>query len=131
MTLEEIEKLEAGREMDALIAQRVMGWNLRMSTGMGLVGDFPDDKPVTGRTYREIPRYSEDIAAAFQVVERMTSAPYAWYVETVNLKADGFVWRAVYWGGYDIEHCVYFTSENKSLPIAICRAALLAMEAAE
>lgn len=56
--------LQAGWELDAEVAERVMGWtHLDRSSGYYAVGIHPGG-------FREgVPRYSTDIAAAWQVVE--------------------------------------------------------------
>ncbi len=57
----------AGKEMDALVAEKVMGWP---TTGMA-----------AGASYREanMPAYSTDIAAAWQVVEKLRTI--GWFIE--------------------------------------------------
>jgi hypothetical protein len=60
--------MDAGRELDALIALRVLDWseqNLRHAQMAN--GDYFDYDGDTG-----LPRYSTDIAAAWQVVDQMS-----------------------------------------------------------
>ncbi len=72
--------MEAGRELDALVAEKVMGWSKRVSAdhsnspikqlrAFGIIYAWKDsngnDKGL------DVPRYSTDIAAAWQVVERL------------------------------------------------------------
>jgi hypothetical protein len=52
--------MKPGRELDALIAEKVMGL-------------FTNGEPDFGYTYETIPPYSTDIAAAWEVVEKMVS----------------------------------------------------------
>jgi len=122
-------KLEAGEELDALVAENVMGW-LRIPSelnGQQKIVVPPDGNPHPmdwwwGRSvYGLVPKYSTDIAAAWEVVER--------------LERDGiFLWKLgredhlpnwhVSMGrnhGPDIE------SEGPTAPLAICRAALAAI----
>ena len=57
MTPEQIDKLEAGRELDALVAEKVFNYD-------GIC-------QVAGCSERHDPRYSTDIAAAWLVVEKL------------------------------------------------------------
>jgi hypothetical protein len=60
--------LEAGRELDALVAQHVMGWR-------DVLPNTPRTNfhgyPTLDREAREVPAYSTDPAAMMKVVERM------------------------------------------------------------
>src|SRR3990167_11197982 len=107
MTLDELLKLEAGRELDAAIAVKLFGWEwwvektLRFGKQERFMGLFPPDDPKyarwnfseavferTDRTYRRfsdwdrcgsintdysrgVPRYSTDIAAAFDMQDEL------------------------------------------------------------
>jgi hypothetical protein len=74
--------MEAGRELDALVAEKVMGhipMTVRQACGISLA-DREDDEVVIGiapgvpPTYaylNDLPRYSTDIAAAWEVVARI------------------------------------------------------------
>lgn len=79
MKREEIEKLNAGRQIDLLVAQQVMGWQLETDQAEIKRLDkylFRDkDKrwwhnPEGGWRF-DPPNYSTDIVAAWQVVEKM------------------------------------------------------------
>jgi hypothetical protein len=71
------ETLAAGRELDALVAEKVMGWRdvepeCYTPSGKALCGTAPDPSLSpwrNGRAY--VPRFSEDIGAAWQVVEHL------------------------------------------------------------
>lgn len=119
MTRDEILKMEAGREMDALVARRVMGF---VDLGPLQFEDLRWQKPtvdgvvVLGR----LPRYSTDIAAAWQVVEKLQSMAY-W----VNINTTCDV------GLYDVQVRLWSDINDIAVvfvpaPLAICRAALLA-----
>jgi len=85
MTRDEILAMEPGRELDALVAEKVMGWAWGdMDSGLeGLLP--PQDFRVYGLTpllifddlghLHGMPNYSTDISAAWGVVEKMNS-PY-------------------------------------------------------
>lgn len=59
--------LEAGREMDLLVAQRLMGWPYE---GV-FVGDGPLVRMSNGEQVATCPRFSTEIAAAWLVVARL------------------------------------------------------------
>ena len=115
MTRDDILNMPAGREMDALIEKLVFChapyldsldiWRVAVDENME----------------RVLPKYSTDIAAAWEVTEKF------WSVK-VNKYLDGKEWRA---------YVVRLSNDNKSnsdggsfadtAPLAICRAALLAV----
>ena len=55
------------RELDALVAERVMGWEHRNGHWWQTKGGHASNTV----TFAEVPRYSTDIAAAMLVVEKM------------------------------------------------------------
>ena len=96
------------RELDAKMGE-LMGWRL-------LAGDtWVDEKK---RVAHPFFRPSTDIAAAMQVVEKM--AEKGWYLDLIGKN------------GYDINfihHRDRVDASDILLPLAICRAALKAVEA--
>jgi hypothetical protein len=138
MTKDEIMKLE-GRELDAAIAERLFGWKwleVESSAG-GLVRIFrhpelfvygawgPKEEPIN--YYDTLPHYSTDIAAAWLVVEKMQEKRnclsltygifsgdfvFEWKAEFRMVPKDGIAWA-------------------DTAPLAICRAALLAVMESE
>jgi len=115
MTRDEIMSMEAGREIDALIAEKVMGWKRRPvwhGSDMKMCLIHPSD----GTYYPdEFPNYSEDISAAWAVVKSLD-----------NQNFDICILNTV--GGWKCEISGYI-ARNCPAPLAICRAALLvAME---
>lgn len=122
MTRDDILNMPAGREMDAQIAQSVFG--MRLTKNHGLAGGFywvGNGVQFGIMQERDIFAFSTDIAAAWKVTEKF------WSVE-VNKYLDGKEWRA---------YVVRLSNDNKSnsdggsfadtAPLAICRAALLAV----
>jgi hypothetical protein len=113
MNRDEILSLEAGRELDALVAQYVKCEDLR-------IYECPHRRwPIL--IYCEcptLPHYSTDIAAAWEVVEKMHEQHG---VDVNGLSSSGFACTiygaAGHWRAYD----------EVSAPLAICRAALNAM----
>lgn len=63
--------MDAGRELDALVAEKVMGWEVDRSANR-LIWLFVAPNGKRG-DITICPPYSTDIAAAWQVVERMNS----------------------------------------------------------
>jgi hypothetical protein len=71
-------KPEAGRELDALVAEKVMGIPKELISING-----PIDSPYNpGTLVREIEHYSTDISAAWEVVDRMFEKGWDLYLET-------------------------------------------------
>jgi hypothetical protein len=64
--------MNAGRELDALVAEKVMGWTIVTESDFGLCWKIP----LAGggfefRSDESTPYYSTDMVAAFQLVERL------------------------------------------------------------
>ena len=132
--------LPVGRELDAAIAEKVMGCRLIYSTDPDLrkkmdpacwCGDAPwggihgrggiHSAAYIGRGLREIARYSTDIAAAWEVVEKVIY-PHGWYLVPMP-ETDGKGWGV--FRGDDW----YEVAIGDSAPHAICLAALKAVGA--
>jgi hypothetical protein len=127
MTRDDILKMEAGREMDALVAEKVMGIKVRVSDGeweLCARMDYADAGELmvddTGLFYSErIHTYSTDIAAAWEVVEKLSDK-----VIDISRQLEGMTVETAHW---DVEidgHEAYALA----VPLAICRAALLTVE---
>ena len=136
-----IDEMQAGREMDALIAEKVMGLphnelgekcpRCGGETRIGL------DRAWCGNCsewiYSPYPEFSDDIAAAWQVVEKIRELKSAWF--EIGANPDFMSDRGDYYcsirGGkieYDSPSCT-LELYGDTAPLAICRAALKAMEA--
>lgn len=70
--------MEAGRELDALVAEKVMGWHSRITPEIPtypLIGPDravpPGETLTKDRGYKEIPHYSTDIAAAWDLLKHL------------------------------------------------------------
>jgi len=113
MTRGEILRMEAGPELDRLVAEQIMGW----SEGKHFkVGDFGVVK--LGEVI-DIWSPSSDIAAAWEVVKEL-------YDRELGIEMYGekkFPWEAeiLIPGGRPV------SVQAETLPLAICRAALLAV----
>lgn len=150
LTREAIEKMEAGPEMDALVAERVMGkrfWKEKRGEYTFCVGEQRDGKePWTSRRgytqdqYTQvsatkaveigffgdgIERYSRDMAAAWDVVQKMREGGWLVLMEMSRRELVPYtMFRFWKWGAGTL--VVSHQSESESTEIAICRAALLA-----
>ena len=127
MTREEILKLEPSPELDRLVAERVMEWQessdfaIEKETGDLLKIDLSDS--IFKGLWKWSP--STDIAAAWEVVNKLLSRynisiysgryPIRWFVQMVAVE------------DWETKALV----EDENLPLAICRAALLAVMEAD
>ena len=124
--------MKPGRELDALVAEKVMGQTVRLADDMGVdhdEGDFfvnkPDSKEPRWGHMLGLPHYSTDIAAAWAVVEKMQGLGWTFQVDDVgfNDSTEG-KWRVVLTEetkGHD-----YHPADGDTAPHAICLAALKA-----
>ena len=115
MNREEIMRLE-GRELDAAVHECVFGRRVKWATPSAAF-NFPFDPD----TRMRIPHYSTDIAAAWQVVERMRERGL--YFEL------GVASKAPYAKAWLWNKDNYWQAEGRTAPEAICRAALWAARA--
>jgi hypothetical protein len=123
-----VRELEAGREIDALVAERIMRWTREtywVATGRG-----PHEErsglfgPGGIRDVDQFPCYSTEIAAAWEVVERMGECGRE--MRIYHFSVDDEKWY------YSVEFLPRFANTHtmvKSAPLAICRSALQAIEA--
>lgn len=121
------EPLKPSRELDALVAEKVMGL-ARIET---LNSDGTWNAPLwalpTGGVMRELPRYSTDIAAAWEVVNRVRNT-VGWNFAVIEDSAYEIGWWVAGWfdfreGPYEHEK----SARGESAPHAICLAALKAV----
>lgn len=121
--------LSAGRELDALVAVHIMGWqpdNIYGARGQ-LAGQWiytPEGN------ISDIPHYSTDIAAAWQVVEKLRERSF--YSSYTDLSLDtGKGWYS--WHFHDHRPLSAYSSDAtaSTVPLAICLAALKAVGAIE
>ena len=137
MTRDEILKMEAGEEMDRLVAEKVMGWKIfkhdyipigtqdeiwGCDNGVHFIKGIPyklDTTTSEGNLYSHSWKNWEpsiNILAAWEVVEKMN------YLQILHLSSGE--WQVVFSKTIsDIFHLAY----AETAPLAICRAALLAV----
>lgn len=136
MTRDEILNMPAGYEMNKLIAEHIFGmWieeNHGMAGGFYWVGNgvqFGDMR------VQNVPDYSTDISAAWEVYEKIISdcksnngEPDFFMLNAYQACPERGWYIAKIWAHYDGD-IVEFELTAPSAPLAICRAALLAVEA--
>lgn len=124
MTRDELLTMPAGRELDRLVAEKVMG---QMWQGGSPIPNYDGRWPWP-------PPYSTDIAAAWLVANKLGER---WFVDIGCLPGDcagnpNPKWEARFW---DAEPCISggvghvsgleeFKARGETAPLAICRAAL-------
>ena len=133
-----IDDMPAGRELDALVAEKVMGWQDARAffpwPESGVMLDNYAMMPPHGGAIRDIahvPRYSTDIAAAWEVFQKVTDLGY---IPAIAQCTSG--WACDFWteeaadetGRVDYIH-KFREYGQASAPLAICRAALKAVDA--
>lgn len=101
--------MKSGRELDALVAEKVMGW----SSAKIESADFYTDE--AGATRHDIPSYSADFNAAGEVVDKVNRE-----FRLSNKRNEGG-----WWAYFNDES--YFASKGDTAPHAICLAALKAV----
>jgi hypothetical protein len=110
----------ASRELDALVAEKVMGWTEVSSRGMGIRHDWP--KPIQD----VIPSYSANMNAAWKVVEKMAKLGY-WCQIRNEFEARG---GPDCWAGFTPHSTTGWNgrpdhwTQAETVPLAICLAAL-------
>lgn len=114
------EELNPGRDLDALVAEKVMGW---MTRGTGeSISDPAEWVMPNGLRGREAPPfYSTDISAAWQVVEKMNRD--GWCFRVASASPDNN-----YYEGYFVKGDKVSQVWLDTAPHAICVAALKAVE---
>lgn len=132
--------MDAGRELDALVAEKVMGW-LRINAPYevyGAGGEPSGLEPVGGgyARFAIVPNYSTDIKASWRVVEAMRARGYyaevSDHISDLDVRCAMFAPRAG-WGYDPYEHSWdrEYQAAEATTPLAICRAALAALAALE
>lgn len=115
--------LKPGRELDALVAEKVMGWVYHPEWNKLAERVYGDEPGLFYLRDRELPRYSENMSAVWEVVEKLNSL--GWLISIGN----------GYYRGLGGKVAVQFKPENQNAhdiviaetaPHAICLAALKA-----
>lgn len=138
------DETDAGREMDALVAEKVMGitwdttrcrwcgWPLREKVEDGCVPGNCSLRPLPDPPMADIiAPYSTSISAAWEVAEKMKelfpgyTVEVGWYHEEEANPATPGGWTAMIEGD---DRIIYNRPAAPTAPLAICRAALTAVE---
>lgn len=123
-------KILVVRELDALIAEEVMGWRIFPDGPNGEMHTI-DANQCECHEY-DIPHYSTDIAAAWEVVEKLkTIGLRDFNIELSSGSEHLNEWEvSIYWLDDEQRHGpFYFSSDStNSAPYVICLAALKAVE---
>jgi hypothetical protein len=124
--------MDAGRELDALVAEKVMGWSKRISAdhsnspikqlrAFGIIYAWKDSEG--NDRGLDVWHYSTDIAAAWQVVEKMKALE--WRTEIAQTIQSGVDVTVIKWEGGEFGG--EFAEWGETAPHAICLAALKAI----
>src|SRR5262245_40649185 len=116
MTPTDIDNLQAGRELDALIAERIFG---DFPVHLGDAPYVQTPSPHNDMHYAPVESYSTDIAAAWLVVEKFND-----YSTQLDSHGNGYTFH-IY------KDATSYNGDAKTAPLAICRAALKAVSAQE
>jgi hypothetical protein len=115
--------VKPGRELDALVAEKVMGFDLGHDALWQDVYSTPDALVETSQDRkhrRTLPNYSTDIAAAWEVVENVTSGDNEGFALT---KQPGTIGASF----SNLSGKAPYQSNGDTAPHAICLAALKAL----
>jgi len=134
MTRDEILNMPAGREMDALVAEKVMGWipkdNLYWKDNEGsFAGWATEFSEYSVKPFRP----STDIVAAWQVLEHLIATGEQRF-EAPALFKYPLAWLCVFYQKHEKPGEMapaWIDANAPTAPLAICRAALLAVMESE
>ena len=116
--------MKAGRELDALIAEKVMGLSVHKRRIPSILDDFYYIKHhLSALEDCLVPHYSTKIADAWLVVEEMQAEGWFGSVNITSWKT--MPWNVRFWSEHNEKKGYYSTD---TAPLAICLAALKAIE---
>jgi hypothetical protein len=129
-----VERL-AGRELDALVAEKVMGWQRMVRPDYDWAGhEWRIGGLGSGGIH--LPSFSTDIAAAWEVVAEMERRGWSCVIATnacANGRQNGVKfyegWRSLGYSIFDGEPHPGHTFVAETIPRAICHAAVAALAA--
>lgn len=124
--------MNPGREMDTLVATKVMGWTNQLAFRKSCLDGTIETcyvpmppkltvslEPGTIGLAPEVPHYSTDIAAAWEVVEKFEVVEITKGAEIVGCRIRVGKGHGTYEAGHN-----WVTSSDASVPFVICLAAL-------
>jgi hypothetical protein len=113
LTFEAIDELEAGLEINALVAKHVMGHKACRRNTIWI--DNPEDEE-NGGWEELVALYSGNVEASWRVVERMRELGYF-----IEIEDQGDVYYVLFWGRS------HGRAVSASISLATCKAALKAV----
>lgn len=116
--------MEAGRELDAIVAEQLLGW-VRVQTLDATLWRAPGDGPARYGGQRSLPACSTDNAVAVTVLEKLRTDGRG-----VTVIEDRKGWEVSVWQGphYSREAGDLIGRSVGAFALAVCRAALEATE---
>lgn len=128
----DIDVLEAGRKLDAIVAERVLGVRVGFEVGVSLFS-------YTANGFEGVAPYSTDIEAAWQVVDELDKRDYYFAMSRDWVMVGGVPTgeRGYHARFHPYMEVAYGEDENatsawaETAPLAICRAALRAVVATQ
>jgi hypothetical protein len=134
MTRDEILAMNPGPELDALVAERVMGWKRtnRRPCYPEAWANYPQEWFLTPdgsvENVTNLPRYSADITVAWEVMEKLRGLfdeDYFWHIATLRHGRVSAYFAEEYPPATGKR--IVGRSEADTAPEAICKAALLSV----
>ena len=123
-----IDNMLAGAELDALIAEKVMGWDhvRKIEPRSSIYGPcspyYIGRENITDGDFDEpVPHYSTYIGTAWQVVEKMQANKW-WF--DADWELGELPWAAFFVDRDSFGYIGVYGSNAESMPLAVCRAAL-------
>lgn len=118
LTREDILNQTTGRKLDRWVQEHIFKVDLS-EFHWERKGKSMFKETDVGVVWVEIPDYSEDISAAWEIVERLKAKNWQYVIASEGEKVD----VTFYWDPHRMEGCLF----DCKLPEAICKAALLAV----
>ena len=113
-----LSEMKAGRELDALVAEKVMGLS---KGGTDVNGVFVYLDHIEGGIWTAVPNYSTDIAAAWEVLCKMGEIGFGHLIELSPQKLHNVGFKNIKTGIF------YSSMQSKTTSHGICLAALKAV----
>lgn len=120
--------LPAGPELDALVAEQVLGWTRVCIRNVGLWGCRPEHTYELHGDLAPVPDYSTKMAAAWLVVAAMVAKGHSVDIDNRRQHRKRSMPWTVAFAWPDMHHQADPREAAKTAPLAICRAALRALE---
>ncbi len=116
------------RELDKLIAKKVFGCMPYPLAPNDEIVWFPNDNLKDSYSPRRVPYYSDDISAAFEIVEQIRKISHQDVFSLVGPSDESDQWFCTFekkWHGHnEMLESIYAWEGGETAPLAICHAAL-------